>query len=99
MSRTRIWRIGREGHLLIKVKALYGLKSSGLRWHERCAQVLRELGFLPYKADPDVWLRDAKTYYEYIGVYVDDLEIAYRNPQEIIDQLIDVYRFRLKGTG
>ena len=24
----------REGHTLIIVKALYGLKSSGLRWHE-----------------------------------------------------------------
>ena len=23
-----------EGHLLIIVKALYGLRSSGLRWHE-----------------------------------------------------------------
>ena len=30
----------RAGHTLIIVKALYGLKSSGLRWHERLADVM-----------------------------------------------------------
>ena len=34
-----------EGHVLIIQKALYGLKSSGLRWHERFADVLRGVGF------------------------------------------------------
>eukprot|EP00934_Nitzschia_sp_Nitz4_P007134 Nitzschia sp. Nitz4//scaffold846_size1981//130//1963//NITZ4_009307-RA/size1981-snap-gene-0.4-mRNA-1//1//CDS//3329559005//7124//frame0 len=35
------------GHILIIVKALYGLKSSGLRWHERLADVLSDMGFFP----------------------------------------------------
>ena len=30
----------RQGHKLVITKALYGLKSSGLRWHERFADVL-----------------------------------------------------------
>jgi hypothetical protein len=30
-----------EGHTLLVDKALYGLRSSGLRWHERLADVLR----------------------------------------------------------
>ena len=36
-----------EGHVL----ALYGLKSSGLRWSERLAVVLRIMNFFPCKAD------------------------------------------------
>ena len=39
-----------EGNLLIISKALYGLQSSGLRWHERLADCLREMGFFPCKA-------------------------------------------------
>ena len=43
-----------EGHLLIINKALYGLRSSGLRWHEKLADTLRDIGFLPSQADEDI---------------------------------------------
>ena len=36
-----------EGHILIIKKTLYGLRSSGLRWHERLADCLRDMGFFP----------------------------------------------------
>ena len=88
-----------EGHTLIIHKALYGLKSSGLRWHERFADVLREMGFFPSKAERDIWMRHMGDHYEYIAVYVDDLLIASRNPAEIVSKLLDVYKFKLKGTG
>lgn len=45
------------GHLLVFNKALYGLKSSGLRWHKRFANTLREMGFTPSRADNDIWMR------------------------------------------
>ena len=48
----------REGHYLVIVKALYGLKSSGLRWHERFADVLRDMNFFPSRAESDIWMRD-----------------------------------------
>ena len=35
----------REGHILLIKKALYGLRSSGARWHDRLAEVLREMSF------------------------------------------------------
>ena len=35
----------REGHVLIISKALYGLKSSGLRWWERFSNILNAMGF------------------------------------------------------
>ena len=84
---------------MIIVKALYGLKSSGLRWHERLAAILLEMEFIPSRADPDVWLRSCGDHYEYIGVYVDDLEIASKDPQAILDTLSNVYHFNLKGSG
>jgi hypothetical protein len=65
-----------SGHALDACKALYGLRSSGLRWHKTFADILRELNFLPSRAEPDIWMRQNNNLYEYIGVYVDDLAIA-----------------------
>ena len=80
-------------------KALYGLRTSGLRWHEKLAAHLRAMGFSPCKAEPDIWMREKDGLWEYIGVYVDDLAIASKDPQAIIDVLEQEYRFKLKGTG
>ncbi|KAL7527097.1 hypothetical protein ACHAXR_001802, partial [Thalassiosira sp. AJA248-18] len=76
-----------EGHIFVIRKALYGLKTSSVRWHERFSGVLRDMGFLPSFAEPDIWMRDMGDHYEYIATYVDDLTIASRNPQAIIDVL------------
>ena len=67
------------GHNLVIVKALYGLKSSGKCWHDRLFEVLADMGFMPSKAEPDIWMRDAGDHYEYIACYVDDLLIASRS--------------------
>ena len=47
----------RKGHTLVISKALYGLRSSGLRWHEKLAIILKKLKFLPCKTEPDIWMR------------------------------------------
>ena len=41
-----------------------------------------QLGFNPSKADPCVWLREMKSKYEYIAIYVDDLPIVPNKPQQ-----------------
>ena len=46
------------GHTFLIRKALYGLKGSGLAWHNRLHDVLRSLGFVPSKAEEDIWMRD-----------------------------------------
>ena len=51
---------GLQGHLLIISKALYGLKSSGLVWHNKLMTILRQEGWTPCKADPEVWMRDRR---------------------------------------
>jgi hypothetical protein len=45
-----------QGHVLTIYKALYGLRSSGLRWHEKFSAVMRSMGFQPCKMEPDIWL-------------------------------------------
>jgi Reverse transcriptase (RNA-dependent DNA polymerase) len=89
----------RQGHLLIIYKALYGLRSSGARWHDRFSDCLRAEGFIPCKAEPDIWLRPRNGVYEYIAVYVDDLAIAMADPQTFVNTLEDKHQFKLKGTG
>ena len=49
--------------------------------------------------EPDIWLKDCGTHYEYIAVYVDDLLIASKESQSVIDTLINYHHFKLKGTG
>ena len=89
----------REGHILVIHKAQYGLRSSGARWHDKFADCLRDIGFQPCKAEPDIWMRRNGNIYEYIAVYVDDLAIAMVKPQDFADTLQDTYKFKLKGTG
>jgi hypothetical protein len=88
------------GHTFMILKAQYGLKSSGKRWHDRLFDVLFSMGFRPSKAEEDIWMRDKGDHYEYIACYVDDLAIASRDPQSIIDALEGAPNsFKLKGTG
>ena len=91
----------RQGCVLIVHKALYGLRTSGKRWHERFAECMRGAGFAPCKLEPDIWMRKCPTKecYEYVASYVDDLAIAMDNPQELIDILERIHKFKLKGTG
>jgi len=88
----------REGHVLIVSKALHGLHSSGLRWSERLADVLREMGFFVSKAEKDIWMRDKGDHYECIAVHVDDLLIASKDPDSVIKLLTEKCQFKLKGT-
>ena len=90
-----------EGYILIFLKALYGLKSSGKRWAEVIHGILRDMKFLPSKADPCIWLRKAPNLrcYEYIAVYVDDLCIAAKSPSAIIQIFKSKYHLKVKGDG
>ena len=89
-----------QGHTMKIIKALYGLCSSGLRFHERLSTVLQDFGFTRSYADPDVWMREGKHSYEYIVVYVDDLIVAMMDPKLFFDQLqAPPVNFKLKGVA
>ena len=87
-----------EGHVLIVDRALYGL-NSGLRWWESFSAVLHYMKFSPSKTENDIWMRDMRSYYEYIARYIDDLAIISNNAKLIIDALQNTYGFKFKGSG
>ncbi len=70
-----------------------------MEWHNKFANQLRSMNFKPSKADPDLWMSEKDSHYEYITVFVDDLLIFLKNPQEIIDILINKFKYQLKGVG
>ena len=43
-------------------KGLYGLASSAARFHDELSSTLRKLGFVPSKADYDLWMRISEKY-------------------------------------
>ena len=88
-----------EGHTLLIDKALYGLRSSGLCWHQRFSDVMRSMGFFQSKAEGDIWMRACDDHYEYVAVYVDDLLIASKDPESITNALQEIHKFKLKGVG
>ena len=88
-----------QGHILVIHKALYILKSSGLRWSQRIHDIMLELKFRPCKADPCVWLREMKDKYKDIAIYVDDLLFASDEPHKIIQNVKDKFKLKIKGDG
>jgi hypothetical protein len=82
-----------EGCFAIIKKSLYGLKSSGARWHAHFETTLHTLGFVPTRFDHDVWIkmRADNSGYDYISTYVDDFLITAKDPWEYMKKLQEVY--------
>ena len=80
-----------EQHLLTIERALYGLRTSGAQCHDRLADKLRDMGCTTDKSDPDVWLNDCGTHYEYVCVYVDNIMMFGKNPKAFFDDLTHIY--------
>ena len=89
------------GTTFIIEKALYGLRSSGLRFHECLSNVLQGFDFTQSHVDPDVWMHDAGDAWEYIIVYVDNIIVAMKDPKSFFDELQDPDKvgFKMKGVG
>jgi hypothetical protein len=88
-----------QGHALVTFKALCRLRTSGVRWHERLADCVCEMGFEPPKAEPEIWMRRNGDMHECAAARIDDLAIAAKDPKEIADTLKNKCNFELKGTG
>ena len=79
--------------------ALYGLKPSGAAFQSKLAGVLRDIGYLSTKGDPDVWIQpsvkpDSTEYHEMV-CYVDDVLAILATPMKTIEGMKAV--FKLKG--
>ena len=85
------------GKRMIIDRGLYGLKTSGARFHERLAAKLRRMGFRPSQTDFDLWIRPRSDHYEYIATYVDDILVFSKNPMPILEEVKQ--EFKLQGIG
>ena len=83
--------------LAIVEKALYGLPTSGNRWHNKLSSSLITMGFKPSKGDQNVWYRRSAGLYDYIGRHTDDLMVASKNAKAIMDTLQKTYDIKKIG--
>jgi hypothetical protein len=93
-----------QGRLVIIVRFLYGLKSSGACWSAQLAERLNDLGFRSSLADPDVCMRPGTKpcgfkYWEYILVYVDDILFISHDPKRTMYVLEKLYRIKEGSVG
>ena len=61
-----------EGHLLLIKTDLYGLKSSGARFHSRLSYALTYLGFVPSMGVCDICMHNKVDYSAYMACYCDE---------------------------
>jgi hypothetical protein len=61
------------------------------------AESLLRLGFKKTKHDPDLWMIDKSSHYEYLATYVDDILIWSKDPIAVIKSL--EMNYLLKSVG
>ena len=84
--------------MLVKM-ALYGLNSSGAAFQSKLAGVLRDIGYLFTKGDPNVWIQpavkpDGIEYHEIVLCYVDDVLAISATPMKNIEGIKSVFKFK-----
>ena len=76
------------GWILLIDKSLYGLRTSGARFHEHLSVKLSKLGFHPTKANPDLGMRKhTEGHYKYIARFVNDVVAFAKDPLSIMKKL------------
>ena len=86
------------GKKLIIDRSLYGLQSSGARFHELTTKHFSKMGFHPTKADLDLLIKKCDDgHYEYIARFVDDVMAFSKDPLAIMKTLGET--FTMKGVG
>jgi hypothetical protein len=58
-------------------------KSLYARFHEHLSESLLRLGYKKTKHDPDLWMVDKSSHYEYLATYVDDILIWSMDPMAV----------------
>jgi hypothetical protein len=86
-----------HGKILIIDESLYWLKTSAARFHEHLSESILRLGFKKTKHDPDLWIVDKSSNYEYLAMCVDDILIWRKYPMVVKKSLEKTYM--LKSVG
>lgn len=85
--------IQQNGTLILRLKkALYGCKQSGRLWYQKLKEILNELKFNELTADQCIFVKNFNNRKIIIGVYVDDLWIMYKDPNDLQNFHNDISR-------
>jgi hypothetical protein len=74
------------GTVFILRKALYGLKSAGAAFRALLAETLYDIGYVPSRADPDVWLRPAVTPDDDPELSLQELQSAFKLKDKKVEE-------------
>jgi len=83
-----------QGRVVLVVRALYGLKSSGAAFRSHLSEALTELGYKSSLGDADVYLKDMGTHYDYVVCYVDDILCISRDPSFFMQSLQAIFKLK-----
>ena len=107
----KIWnKLGPEfgvdaGKSAILTHTLYGLKSAGASFGNHVADCMRTLGYLPCKADPDLWYKsmvrpeDNFKYYAYMLLYVNDCLAIHHDAETALTELDNCFAMKKGSMG
>ena len=90
------------GKTAIISRALYGLRSSAASYRNHISDCMRHLGWVPCKADADVWMKaevrpDGMEYYAYALIYVDDILVIHHDGMKALKDIN--YYFTMKPSS
>ena len=86
------------------VRAWYGLKRSGARWHAMLSQTMIDMTYTRCKADHDVWYRPAVKpngfeYYEYVLISVDNIINISHDTKATMETIVTLYQLKPGSVG
>ena len=98
----KVWSIAgkefgpKEGAKVSLKRALYGTRTASRAFHEFLGELLQRMGFLPSRADQDLWWRPSDNYegYEYIATHVDDIICVAKDPSIYMAQIEQEFKLR-----
>ena len=70
-------------------RALYGLPTAAISFHDFLGDTLRRIEFIPSRAGQELWIIKAKDHdgYDYLATHVDDSIIAAKRPGQYIAKI------------
>jgi hypothetical protein len=103
-------KLGREfgehaGKRAIITRAIYGTFTAASAFRNHFADCLRNMGYTPCKADPDLWMKpsvredDGYQYFAYILVYVDDAAVVHHNAMAELRRIDKFFKFKDGSMG
>ncbi len=111
-NKEKIWTLlslefGKDkGSKAIVVRALYGLKSAGAAFRSHLADCMREFGYEPNKADPDLWMKvctriwaEALKSITCTYLYVDDILCIHNDPNSVLSQIDKYFLLKPESVG